>query len=74
MRSRTIRDAVLTKEVWERTQKTSHFATASNSFQSVTRKSCGKAVLTRFRPLQPWDLYTDKTVGQLTKVRIPHRL
>jgi len=26
------RDVALTKKVWERTQKTSHFKTASNSF------------------------------------------
>jgi len=28
----TARDVVPTKKVWERTQKTSHFKTASNSF------------------------------------------
>jgi len=31
-RCAVIKDAVLTKKVWERTQKTGHFKTASNSF------------------------------------------
>jgi len=31
---------MLTKKVWERTRKTSHFETASNSFQSKTWKRC----------------------------------
>ena len=41
---------VLTKNVWERTQKTSHFETASKSFQSKTSR-CGNAAPT---PLHPW--------------------
>jgi len=32
------RDVVLTKEVWERTRKISHFKAASNSFVSKTWK------------------------------------
>jgi len=38
MRGVKPRDVMLTKMVWERTQQTSHFKTASNTFQSKTRK------------------------------------
>ena len=44
------RDVVLTKKVWERIQKTNHYKTASNSFQSKTWKRFGNAVPTRSRP------------------------
>ena len=44
------RDVVLTKKLWEHTQKTSHFETASNSFQRKALKRCGNAVPTFFRP------------------------
>ena len=44
---------MLTKEVWERTQKTSHFKTPLNSYQSKTWKRCENAVPTRSRPTTP---------------------
>jgi len=44
---------VLTKKVWKRTQKSSHFETASNSFSSKTWKRLGNAVSTRLRPTTP---------------------
>jgi len=41
---------VLTKEVWERTHKTRHSKTASNSFWSKTWKRCWNTVPTHSRP------------------------
>jgi len=48
-----LRDVVLTKKVWERIQKTSHFETASNSFWSKTWQRSLNAVPTRSRPATP---------------------
>jgi len=47
---RMSRDVVLTKKVWERTQKTSYLETASSSFQNKTWKRRGNAVPTRSHP------------------------
>ena len=49
----TIRDVVLTKKVWKRSQKTTDFKTASNSLWNKTWKKCGNAVPTRSRPTTP---------------------
>ena len=43
----------LTKTVWERIQKNSHFETASYSFQSKMWKRCRNAFPTRSRPTTP---------------------
>jgi len=60
------RDVALTKRCGNAPTKTSHYDTASNSFQSKTWKRCWNAVLTRFRPTTPlgrrrfvaWDCWT----------------
>jgi len=46
-----MQDVVLTKNLWKRIQKYSHFKTASNSFWSKTWKRCGIAVPAL---LHPW--------------------
>jgi len=56
---------VLTKKVWERTEKISHFKTASNSFQRKTWKGCGNAVPTCSRPTTPF------LFGVLRILRLP---
>ena len=66
-----VRDVVLTKKLWEHIQKSSHFETASNSFQNKTWKRCGYAVPTLSRPTTPMTMFYSLQHADSYRARLP---